>query len=501
MRVVIRTDASPQIGTGHLARCQSLADMLQRRGADVTFICRHLTDGARERLAASGHEVRLIAGDGATDELPHSRWLGGAQDVDAAATRKIIAGRPVDWLVVDHYALDQRWECLLRDAVARIMVIDDLADRNHDCDLLVDQNLHEDMAERYDGRVPARARRMLGPRHALLRPEFAALRGRRRDGSVRRVLVFFGGVDAGNQTGRVLRLMPSALPAGTAVDAVIGAAHPHRADIVALCQRLGYACHVQTPRMGELMAAADLAIGAGGTAIWERCCVGLPAVCWALAENQRSQVDAAARLGLLHAPARIGTDDAALAMQIAALCDSPGWLQAMAAAGGAQVDGAGVARVCRAMGCSGVELRRATAADSERLFGWRNREAVRRVSRNSAPIERAAHEHWLAATLARDDRCLLVGERDGQALGVVRFDIDGDAAEVSIYLAPGEHGAGAGGDLLAAAERWLLRNLPRRVCTLLAEVADDNAPSRQMFVSAGYRADATCYLKRIQPDE
>lgn len=501
MRIAFRTDASPQIGTGHLARCQTLADALAKRGAQVRFVCRHLTDGAAERLRAAGHEVMRIDGAGEPDELPHAAWLGGAQAEDAARTCAALAGFAPDWLIVDHYALDARWERALRARVPRIMVIDDLADRDHACDLLLDQNLHVDMAARYVSRVPAAARRLLGPRYALLRPEFTAVRGRRRNGGVRRVLVFFGGVDAANQTGRVIALLPRVLSARVAVDVVIGAAHPHRAGIEAACAQAGYGCHVQTGRMAELMAAADLAIGAGGTAVWERACVGLPALVWPVADNQREQVATAADAGLLHAPLQVGDDDEALLRQIAVLCDSPHLLHALSAAGAATVDGAGAARVCRALGCTGVTMRPAVAADGGRLFAWRNREAVRRVSRNRDPIPRPAHDAWLADTLGRADRRLLVGERNGQALGVVRFDLAGDEAEVSIYLAPGEHGAGAGGDLLAAAERWLALERPAGVCNIRAEVVGDNASSRHMFLSAGYLPDAARFLKRMLPDD
>jgi UDP-2,4-diacetamido-2,4,6-trideoxy-beta-L-altropyranose hydrolase len=501
VRIAIRTDASPQIGTGHLSRCQSLADALALRGAQVRFVCRHLTEGAAERLQAAGHTVARVDGAGEPDELAHSAWLGGAQSEDAARTRAALADFTPDWLVVDHYALDAGWARALRTAVARIMVIDDLADRDHDCDLLLDQNLYPDMDARYARRVPVTAQRLLGPRYALLRPEFAAVRGRRRDGEVRRVLVFFGGVDAVNQTGRVIALLARALRGPVGVDVVIGAAHPDRAGIESACVQSGYRCHVQTNRMAELMAEADLAIGAGGTAVWERCCAGLPALVWPVSDNQQVQVSIAADAGLLHAPLRVGDDDEALVSQIAALCDSPGLLRALSLAGAAAVDGAGVARVCRTMGCTGVVIRRAGTPDSDALLAWRNREAVRRVSRNTEPIPRTVHEAWLTDTLARADRRLLVGERDGVPVGVVRFDLAGDEAEVSIYLAPGEHGAGAGSDLLAAAERWLELDRSAGVCKIRAEVAGDNAPSRHMFLSAGYRPDAARFLKRIHPDD
>jgi len=488
-------------------RCLALADALRARGAQTTFIARQQPGDLIDHLAREGHEVirlpelspRITDDDG--ERTAHADWLGTGWRKDVSDVRVAVGVRSFDWLIVDHYALDARCERVLRELAPRIMVIDDLADRDHDCDLLLDQNLYPDMALRYARRVPEVTRQLLGPRYALLRPGFAAVRGRSRDGSVRRLLVFFGGVDAANQTGRVIGLLPRALPARVEVDVVIGAAHPHRAGIEAACTQAGYSCYVQTGRMAELMAAADLAIGAGGTAVWERACTGLPALVWPLAENQREQVATAADAGLLHAPSQVSHDDEVLVRHIAALCDSPHLLRALSAVGAAAVDGAGVARVCRALGCSGVTLRRVSADDADALFAWRNCETVRKVSRNSDPIPRPVHDAWLADTLARADRRLLVGERNGVSVGVVRFDLTGDEAEVSIYLAPGEHAAGAGGDLLAAAERWLALDRSAGVCKIRAEVAGDNAPSRHMFLSAGYRPDAARFLKRIHPDD
>ncbi|MDX9742086.1 MAG: UDP-2,4-diacetamido-2,4,6-trideoxy-beta-L-altropyranose hydrolase [Gammaproteobacteria bacterium] len=504
MHIAFRVDASVLIGSGHVMRCLTLADALRNRGAECHFICRQHTGDMLDFVQRRGYRaVALPAGNDTcrpAAEPCHASWLGVDWGTDADQTLQSLGPEVVDWLVVDHYALNYQWEQALRPHVHRIMVIDDLADRSHDCDLLLDQNFGRTENDYADVLVRS-APMLLGPKYSLLRPEFVAARGRRRDGEVRRVLVFFGGVDAANQTGRVIALLPRALSPHVAVDVVIGAAHPHRAGIEAACLHAGYGCHVQTDRMAELMAAADLAIGAGGTTVWERACVGLPALVWPVAENQRAQVATAADAGLLHAPLQVGDDDEALLRQIAALCDSPHLLRALSTAGAATVDGAGAARVCRALGCTGVTMRPAVAADGDRLFAWRNREAVRRVSRNRDPIARPAHDAWLADTLGRADRRLLVGERDGQALGVVRFDLAGDEAEVSIYLTPGEHGAGAGGDLLAAAERWLALERPAGVCNIRAEVVGDNASSRHMFLSAGYLPDAARFFKRMLPDD
>ena len=370
VKITIRTDESPEIGTGHLARCQALADMLRQCGAVVSFVCRHISYQAERRLREAGHLVIRIPGSGEIDELPHASWLGGSQAFDADATKSALNGTLQDWLIVDHYALDNRWEHALRDAVSRIMVIDDLADRKHDCDILLDQNLHESPAGRYDGLLPTAANLLLGPRYALLRTEFANLPRRVRAGQVGRLLVFFGGVDKANQTGRTLTVLPSVLPNGTDVDVVIGDLHPCRDRIVERCLELGYRCHVQTPRMAELMTAADVSIGGGGTAIWERCCSGLPALVWQQADNQIEQLKAAARVGLLHAPDKVDRDDEALKREIRDFCQSPTSLHKMSLAGLERVDGQGTARVCSLLGCSCVTVRQTLLTDADKALGF-----------------------------------------------------------------------------------------------------------------------------------
>jgi UDP-2,4-diacetamido-2,4,6-trideoxy-beta-L-altropyranose hydrolase len=208
--------------------------------------------------------------------------------------------RPASWLIVDHYGLDRRWEERLRPLVKSILVIDDLADRPHDCDLLLDQNLGGDRAGRYDKLVPARCRRLIGPRYALLRREFrdarAGLRGR--DGSLRRILVFFGGSDPSGETLKTLDALTVLNRKDLAVDVVVGASNPRQDEVRSRCAALpNTAFHSQISTMAALMAQADLAVGAGGTANWERCFLGLPAITIIIAGNQQASTDALAAAG------------------------------------------------------------------------------------------------------------------------------------------------------------------------------------------------------------
>jgi UDP-2,4-diacetamido-2,4,6-trideoxy-beta-L-altropyranose hydrolase len=499
MKVAVRADASPAIGTGHVMRCLSLADGLRREGASVSFVSRSLPGHLAALVTRRGHEVLDLGGDarGPAGDLPHSGWLPTTQAADAADTVRALGAARWDWLVVDHYALDARWETALRATAPRLFVIDDLADRAHDCDVLLDQNLHADAAQRYSGRVPPGSDLLLGPQFALLRSEFRSTRAAAaaRAGDVRRVLVSFGGGDAANDTGMAIEALATTLPAVTQVDVVIGADHPQGDAIQQACARHGYRCHVQTDRMAELMATADLAIGAGGVTTWERCCVGLPAVVVAAAGNQVDVVEQAARHGLVYAldgPLSAGR----LGLHLRALADNPSLRHRMSRAGLETVDGLGVDRTVQAMGLDEIQLREAGGGDARPMFEWRNHESVRRMSRHSEPVTWAEHEAWLTAVAADANRILLIGEHRGRPVGVVRFDLAAAHAEVSIYRVPASDGRGLGTRLLRAAERWLAARRPE-VVRLTAEVLEGNERSHRLFRSAGYQPRSRVYEKRV----
>jgi len=485
LKVAFRTDASAQLGAGHLMRCLTLAQALHAAGAQCEFISRPLPDSLAALVASGGHGLKTIPA-----HLP-------AAD-DAAATVAALDGTRVDWLVVDNYGLDATWEHVMRAFARHILAIDDLADRTHDCDLLLDQNLYYDMETRYRGKLPEHCRTLFGPHYALLRAEFGAARAEAspRTGEVHQVLIFFGGMDDADCTSGALEAVEKALPAGTGVDVVIGAEHRRRAHIAEFCGSRGFQLHVQTARMASLMVKADLALGAGGSATWERCCLGLPALVVVVADNQRTLVRDGARAGLLYAPEFEDFSSASFERHLNTILDDGPALRTMSERCLAAVDGRGARRVVRALGISPVTMRQAVAEDAHHLFEWRNNLAIRQVSRNTAPIDWEAHVAWLNNVLANPDRPLLIGEQSGEAVGVVRFDIERDTAEISIYKVPRNSRSGAGSDLLAAAEQWLRERRPA-VRGVVAEVLGDNPASHGLFRAAGYVSQAGRYTKRM----
>lgn len=327
MQVAIRTDTSVAIGSGHLMRCLTLADQLRVRGASVVLLMR-APAGFSGLLAEHGVPCAGVAPFG-----PENRT---DEDRDAASTAAEIRrfyGGEADWLVVDHYGLSARWERAVRASAHRIMVIDDLADRPHDCDLLLDQNYYADAAERYRGLVPPTCVLLLGPSYALLREEFhaAAQRLRDRTGTIRRVLVSFGSTDPTGETVKALTALASLGDTALEADIVMGANSPSLEQARDLCGRIvGLRLHVQTRRMADLMLAADLAIGAGGATTWERCTLGLPTLTVITAPNQRRTTEDLAALGAIWCLGTSGdVQPVDYARAIKEACADPARLRAM----------------------------------------------------------------------------------------------------------------------------------------------------------------------------
>jgi len=299
MRVAFRTDASSQIGTGHVMRCLTLADALREQGAECQFVSRehdgHLMDHIRSRGYAAHALPTPRANTLFESDLAHASWLGVDWQTDTDQTRVALGSAAVDWLIVDHYALDSRWESAMRSSCKRIMAIDDLADRQHDCDLLLDQN-YGSSAKRYRGLISEDCAQCHGPEYALLKPVYAERRAQMlaRDGQVCRVLIYFGGgSDAVNLTLLAVQAFQSPELAHIALDIVVGAAYAHHSSLEELVAQRGKATiYWQLPDLADLMAKADLAIGAGGATTWERCCMGLPTIVISVAENQRAACEA-----------------------------------------------------------------------------------------------------------------------------------------------------------------------------------------------------------------
>lgn len=290
MKVAIRADASVAIGTGHIMRCLTLAEELRARGSRVVFFC----------VASEGNLIDFIRDKGYS--CVEVKTADALIDMDG------------DWLVVDHYSLGEAWEANMRAGFKHIFVIDDLANRRHNCDFLLDQNLFPASQVRYACLVPAHCRLFCGPNYALLRKEFwEAKRVLHKDYScVKTILVSFGGTDPTHETLRFLswwsKQDENAYPQHLVV--VIGKQCLDKKEVLQLGKKIeNIEIHVQTDKMAQLICSADISVGAGGITIWERCYLGLPSAVVVVAENQRQVSAAAAAAGVVLALGEKGNAD------------------------------------------------------------------------------------------------------------------------------------------------------------------------------------------------
>ena len=475
---LFRLDASPQIGGGHAFRCLALAQALATAGWRCAFAGTNETLETVPALA----QWPFIA-------LPPASRDGGSREAAALAAA---AGR-ADLLVVDHYGRGAAFETDCRAFARTVLAIEDLPDRRHDCDLLLDV-APDRVAADYRGRVPPECRLMLGPSYALLHNEFAIRRAEAGLlGDSGRLLVSVGATDAANATALVLTgLERSHLPDGSTVDVALTSAAPHLPEIRRRVAEARHrmALHVDPPSMSALMAGADFAIGAGGSAAWERCCLGLPSILLTLADNQRPNARALERAGAaltLDSP----PNPASVARAVSDLAADPDRLRSMAAAARRLCDGRGAGRVVaeidppRARDGGAVALRPAGQDNADDLLAWRSDPSTRAFARNPQAPTPEEHVRWLDGKLG-DPGCLLNIILHGDVpAGTVRLDaIRGDRPtyEVSITIAADSRRRGVGRAAMALARQLVPE------ASLRAYVMSGNDASRALFSDCGFVA-------------
>ena len=526
MRVVLRADASGRIGTGHVRRCLSLARALRQEGVEVLLVCRRhdevseaaaggeveavwlpaastgvaqaspaaarcnaALDPAQAEAGASGHappaapgRASLPAGEEQVPEPTHAAWAKVGWEQDALETAQALAGFRPDWVLVDHYALEARWEQAVAQATgARLAAIDDLADRPHAVELLVDQNLQPPAGDKYAGRLAAGARRLLGPRYALLAREYASAPRYRFRRQVASIGIFLSGADAHDAASAALRACREDAGFGGAIELVSSAGSPHLAHQQELAARWpGTRVLTDLPDLRALFARHDLQLGSGGGAAWERCCIGAPSVAVQIAANQQAVLPQLAALGAVEFVA----DPRQLGAAVARLVAQPRRRLALARAARGLVDGLGSARVAAVLALASepqLAFRAATAADEALLLEWANDPQARALAFQPQRILPRQHHAWFAARLARPQACLILiaTSHAGTPVGMVRFEREQAHWVISYSLDAAFRGWGHGPRLLAGALQQLQQRFgPSQV---QGWVRRDNAASLRVF--------------------
>ena len=465
-------------------RCAALAMALRSAGWRTGVASRLGTTSTVPALACAVGDCVELVGDPSRE----------------AAEMEAVWPDGVDLLVVDHYGHSADFERMCRPWARRILAIDDLADRPHDCDMLLDQNLGRER-HHYASLVPEDCQLLLGPKYGLLRPQFCASRAvalvrRRLSRTPTRVLVCFGSTDPQNATQDALcAIEESGLD--LTVDVVLGAESAHSASVrtKAAAASIPVTVHTDVTDMAGLMIDADVAIGAAGVSSWERCCCGLPALVLTLADNQNDVAEGLAQAGAaMHLGGHSRDTRERIVKALVDLHGAPRNLREMADNASRICDGRGVQRTQIALlggetardGLN-VGVRLIEPCDRELTFAWQSKLETRRFFRVPERPTWAEHSAWLDRVLADTSGFALVILHGCEPSGIVRLDrIDQeDAFEVSIYIDPAKYRRGLGRAGLALA-RALVPGV-RLHATMLPE----NEASHRLFRSAGYRLVST----------
>lgn len=465
-RAVIRADANPVIGAGHVMRCLALAEAMRLEGWVVDFASHQDTLETVPEIADADQFLSL------------SQWNDPAE---------LRAARPdgYDLLIVDHYGLGARYETACRPWAKRIFAIDDLANRCHDCDMLLDQSLDRSF-EDYAELVPATCRAFLGPGYSLFRSSFAASRegGIERGDIAHRLFVSVGATDAGGRLSSIIKSL-SRFPVELTV--AVGSSAAHLTEIKRVADETKSRLFVDARNVAALMAQADMAVLTASSTAREAACLGLPMVLIVTADNQREVAASMAGRGI----ASVANDLEELTTMVGRLIDNPAERRRFGRAAAQIGDGRGVQRIVMALcpenaadSCP-VRLRRATHDDADLILEWQTDPATRKFSRNPEVPDRSSHLVWLDKKLA-DLTCLmniiLYGD---EPAGVLRLDRKPEASptfEISIFTAPNLHRRGIGIAALRLARRLVLD------ANLLANILPGNAASKKLFEDAGFRS-------------
>ena len=513
INILIRCDASNSIGSGHVMRCRSLGQELQFRGANVIFICRDLPGNLNQTIKKDFQILELPFKKPDTNRLdnnsaPTSRdlyqqWLGCPQSIDARETLHAllkIKTTKHDWLIVDHYGLDCTWESLIVKGLEsrnrhklKILVIDDLADRAHQANILLDQNFYGNSAEkRYQNLLPKNCKQLLGPHYALLSPEYALLHNilPRRE-KLLRVLIFFGGVDAADCTTKCLEALDTKEFESIHVDVVLGSQNSNRESIKQLVNKRGNtSLHNPMESLAGLMARADLAIGAGGSTTWERACLGLPSLVIAIAKNQLPIAESLSKQGYIRF---LGTSKnvniSTIRDELSLIAESKWPL----ASGHELTDGLGTKRIASALlSCnSGINLRPIRLNDEDLLLRWANDTIVRANSLNKNKISPTEHHSWFRASLKNPDILHWIGIDDyGLPIGQIRLNRNKETKQVrlSFSLDLIARGHGLSKELLLKC-LTAMENIWGNDIEVIAEVLVSNKASQACFAGANFIPD------------
>ena len=501
MNIIFRVDASTQLGSGHVMRCLALAERLREKDAFVQFISQAHEGNLNNLINEHGFEVIELAKPSnnvgldrpiTTDIKSYKKPLIITEEQDAQDTINLIMGKKINWLIVDHYSLSKKWEKQLRPFVRNIMVIDDLENRKHDCDLLLNQNWFKENDNRYYGLVPETCTKLLGPQYALLRPEFASFKKNinQKTGKIKRIFVFFGGSDPHGLTEKTLRALSRTEFSNLEADIVIGEINPHQNIIKNLVDnRNNTRLYIQVDSIASIMAKADLAIGSEGVNTWERMAVGLPTISVITATNQRSMSEELNKYQLTYLIGEYSSVNVDLiAESLHKMTNDKKRIMS-------QRD-----RIKNIVNVHGPKLvtdwligtlsngdwsvKKATEEDMILYWIWANDKDVRDNALNKEMISWSTHKKWFTEKIKNKNSVLYKIEVDNNPIGQVRFDIEKNFARIDYSMEKQFRGRKLGKKLLKIGLDEFQKYYSK---TVAGGVIRENVVSAKVFESLGFK--------------
>ncbi|ETT41088.1 GCN5-like N-acetyltransferase [Paenibacillus sp. FSL R5-192] len=484
MKFFIRADASEQLGIGHVMRCLALSEELIKHDYEVIFICKEANPLITRLIREKGCDLLLI-------DTPI--FIDGEHESEHVV-QLIINGYHVeqeDWLIVDHYSLDITFEQNLRKVFANIMVVDDLADRSHDCDILLDTSSNVSKRDTYDRLIPSSAIQLLGPEYTLLRGEFIEKRetlNPQDERGINNIFVCFGGTDPTNETIKTIKALQPIMNENIQVNIVLGKPNLRIEQWMTRNKSEYMELFIQPDSIAAIMSSSDLAICAGGGMTWERYCLGLPGLVIAVAENQLELAQQGQLLGI---DKYIGQSESVQEQDITQIfmqtINHGEWLKEARNKAMALIDGKGASRVVKLLTehTRRIELRDVGEGDVFFLWECRNETEARM---NSAQIEEVTlndHLRWLEQSKLNSERKLMVAWNKSEKIAVVRLDKENLHAIVSINVAQEHRGKGFAQEILTELERTA-SHWDRSIRILQAVIKKQNHASIKTFIKAEY---------------
>lgn len=500
--ILFRCDASNLIGSGHVIRCRTLARQLKNINKNkVVFLCRQ-QKGDFIQILKEEFEVIELEKISKKDFLVsknkniYESWLGCSQKEDAKNCLATLKHKKYnfDWIILDHYGIDQKWQSEFLNGFSnnnkpKIMVIDDLANRSHEANIILNQNLIElKLKNPYQSLVPEYCINLLGPKYALLDSEYSKIHNNIKERvDFKNVLIYFGAVDPKNFVEKSLRKLLEANIPDLCIDVVISSYSKNYKKIKKISEENNNVkIHISLPTLVDLISKADFSIGAAGSTTWERVCLKLPTLVIATAENQINLAKSLANKRLIYLIGDWNTSQKKIKNSLNFLINKDfkffnfDFL----------VDGLGAKRVANYLNNihTNNKLRRVEDKDELLLLRWANDNSVRKNSFSESIINKKEHNYWFQKSLHNPERFHFIYEDENLVpIGQIRFDLDKNNNHILIDISIESffRGKGLGTRLLGEGINKM-KNLLKGNYIFVAEIKKQNIASKFTFAKAGF---------------